>query len=127
MTIGKAEVLSIHAACVERYGADGPECVLSATRTEVYAALQLESPPPYSEQPDHIKPEHGKRVLTHQQRMAMHEHQRSLPTDAECLASERARAKDPGHVDAHHFVQKRHQMDLWAKTDQLLKEAGVTS
>lgn len=124
MTIGKAEVLAIYDACSGRFASDGPECVLSATRTEVHAALQLESPPPYSERPEHVPPE-GR--MNHHHREAIHEHQRSLPTDAEVIASERARARDPGHRDAHHYVQKKHQMDLWAKTDLLLKEAGVTS
>lgn len=66
-----------------------------ATRTEVQAILELQSPPPG---PDTVTDEHR-------------------------IASDKARATDPLHVDAAHWVQKTHQKGLWRQTDSLVQDA----
>jgi hypothetical protein len=48
----------------------------------------------------------------------------SLVTDAEVLASERARSgPDGGHTSAHHYVQKQHGIQLWQAADKLVSDA----
>jgi hypothetical protein len=74
-----------------------PSEVVMGTRTAVHALLQLEHPFPG---PDQV-------------------------TDAHRIASDRARALDPNHTDAHHWLQKEHGKALWKQADALCREAGV--
>ena len=70
-----------------------------ATRTEVHAVLQLEAPAPDVDQ----------------------------VTDAHRVASDIARASDPIHTDAHHWLQKEHGKALWVEADKLVSAAGITA
>jgi hypothetical protein len=126
----KKDVLSIHAAQVARYGAkDGYQ----STRTEVHAALQLLNPMPYSDHPPHLPPQTSTQGLkrrtafTHSEMAEIRAHQTGQVTDAEVMASEKARVKDPSHTDAHHYVQKEHGKALWAEADRLILAAGITA
>lgn len=46
-------------------------------------------------------------------------------TDAHRIQSDIERKKDPYHTDAHHWLQKKHSMALWAETDRLVAAAGI--
>jgi hypothetical protein len=107
-------VRELHKAHLARYS---PADARQATRTEVHALLQLECPPPYHDRPAHL-PQDG--LLSHAQTREYRDHQRSQPTDQECLDFARARSKDPCVEDPHHHAQKRHGIALWRETDRLI-------
>lgn len=89
------QVLAIRDDLVAR-GRVGAE-VVQGVRTEVHALLQLEYPaPPESE-----------------------------VTDAHRIMADHARKTDPMLKDAHHFLQKAHQTNLWQQTDKIVSDAGV--
>lgn len=91
------QVRAIHAAQAARFASVPDANVMTATRTEVHAALQLECPFPPPE----------------------------AVTDEHRVRSDVERAMDPNHTSAHHWLQKRHGQALWAETERLIAEAGV--
>ena len=118
--LSPSEVQAIYAAEVAKYG-PGRDA-FQGTRTQVSAALQLKNPPP------HALPSAAASIhVSRGTRDAQHDECRSQVTDAHALLSERARALDPNHTDAHHFVQKLHGSALWREVDRCMAEAGITS
>jgi len=113
------EVLEIHKDSLERY----PKTAAHSTRTEVHAELQLRNPPPYSDNPPDLPKEQGS--YSPEERKRIQAFQRAMPTDAECIEFARQRASQPHIVDAHHWVQMKHQRALWEEADRLLAAAGI--
>lgn len=134
MTVTVDDVKRVHAAEVLR-GKTAQEA-RDGTRTVIYGMLQAEQPPPYSDRPaDLVGAEEkraaagGKPMLTVEERARVSAHQRAQVTDADKIASEGARTgASTDHRDAHHYVQKMHQIGLWKQTDALVASAlGVAS
>ena len=121
-TLTTDDVKAIH----DRLKHRGPRDAYLGTRTEVHEALQAQCPPQYTSFPDHLPMDrHAK--FTRAELAEIHAHQRAQVTDAEILASERARAGvDGDHRDAHHYVQKQHGIALWKEADRLIAAAGIT-
>jgi len=72
-------------------------CAMQGLKAEIKAALNVACPAP---DPDAV-------------------------TDAHRIQSDKDRAKDPYHSDAHHWIQKKHSMALWAETERLIAAAGI--
>jgi hypothetical protein len=113
-TITIEEARAIYKVCAKRYSDDD---VAKAARTEIHAALQLANPPPYSDVPVHLA---KKAALSHDERQVVLEHQRSKPTDEECIDFARNRGSQPHVVDAHHWVQLKHGTSLWEEADRIM-------
>jgi hypothetical protein len=116
-----AEVQSIHQA--ELAKGKSAKDARQGTRTLVHAELQVRNPAPYTELPTLVAAHLAttKVGLTPEHVAQIKAHQLSLVTEAEMVESERARSGvDSTHKDAHHFVQKKHGMALWAETDRLV-------
>jgi len=114
------ELRTIYLAQAARY--QGPD-VLKATRTEVHAALQLRYPPPYSDHPPHLpKQTSASRAFTREEAEEIRSFQRMKVTDAEHLEFSKTRSAHPYIVDAHHYVQWKHGIALWAETDRLMQQ-----
>lgn len=114
------DVSRIHAGCIAR-GRTSIEA-FQGTRTELHENLQASCPFPLSSKPEEM----NNRVVTPEERDSLVAAQRDMVSDEHRIASDRARAKDPTHVDAHHWLQKEHGKALWAEADRLLALAGVS-
>ena len=118
-TLTKADVLRIHAEEVLR--GKSREDALAGTRTVVQSMLHTQLPSPHSDVPAKLV---GKQKLEPAEKACIRAHQVAQLTEAELIASERARSGPDGtHADAHHFAQKEHQKALWVEADRLVAEA----
>jgi hypothetical protein len=120
MSLTTAQVQAIYAAEVAR-GKNAKDA-RQGTRTTVQAMLHADSPTPYSDRPALVQAaELERRGLTQEEKQALLAHQYGQVTDADRIASEKAReGADGSHKDALHFVQKQHQANLWKQADALV-------
>jgi hypothetical protein len=121
-TVTAADVKRIHAANVAR--GKTPAEARQGARTEVHELLQAQLPVPYP-LPARTKTFAAADTAARDADLANRtKAMQSQVTDAEILASERARGgADATHRDAHHWVQKQHGIALWQETDRLIAEA----
>ena len=118
-TVTKADVVRVHAEEVSR--GKSPEDARAGTRTVIQAMLHLQLPSPCSDVPTALV---GKLSLDPAERACVKSHQLAQVTTEDMIASEKARSGVDGtHRDAHHFMQKEHQKNLWVETDRLVTEA----
>ena len=134
MTITVDDVKRIYAEEVLR--GKSPEDARAGTRTVVQMQLSTDSPPPHCDRPSDLVGIEEKRAasgekarITREESARIKAHQVAQLTDADLIASEKARSGPDGtHVDAHHFKQKMHQKKLWEQTEVLVASAlGVAS
>jgi hypothetical protein len=119
-SVTAADVQRVYGQEVER-GKNAKEA-RQGTRTVIQGMLQAQLPTPYSDQPTLVAAAlQMKRGLTAQEVKALRDHQFAQVTEADMIASEKARmGVDATHRDAHHYVQKTHQKSLWEEADRLV-------
>ena len=129
MAVTIDDVKRIYAEEVSR--GKSPEDARAGTRTVVQMRLSADSPPPHCDRPADLVGIEEKRAaagekakLTREESNRIVAHQVAQLTDADFIASEKARSGPDGtHTSAHHYKQKQHQIKLWEQTEVLVASA----
>lgn len=119
-SLTSADVQRVYAEEIAR--GKTPKDARQGARTMIQSMLHQQLPTPYSDKPTLVAAaEKMQRGLTAEEKKMILDHQFGQVTDAEMIASERARSGvDATHRDAHHYVQKMHQKSLWEEADRLV-------